>query len=169
MFSSFNAYWICYIIVLICGCVIIYNWRRFEQISHKSLYLLTLVASAYLCYGPLDCIVNVSHELDLAKEYRQYQQQVIIPMEERVNDAMLPDGFYYFYCEITQVETEVVDNFVVYTYSFGAVDYIENSDIYQYKTTQVLNENTQYLLVMDSLNTKAAEDDQIVTVWGLIN
>lgn len=81
----------------------------------------------------------------------------------------MPDGYYYIGCEINNVEVEIIDGVCIYTYTFGVIDCEGREDFYQWQSENILNLDTQYLLVMDSLATNITIDDQITVVWECVD
>lgn len=172
--GNFKIYWALYIPVL-CLCIyLVYKWDKImstvlDNESPWDIYGVMLVVCVYLCIGPLGNLINIVPELKLAKEYREYKQEVIIPTEVQYHNAEIPDGFYYLGVEIVEFNAYVHDEECWYVYTFGTVDYEEHENCYMYETTELLDPDVPYLLVMDSLATDTLEDDCISVVWKCVD
>lgn len=164
----YNIYWIFHIAMIATAISIVYNWNKIKESETTAKYISFGLICFYLCCGPFYCIFQTSYDIEQAREYQQYKQQVITPIQEQYNNATLPDGYYYLGCEIVDVQGTVVDGEYEYLYSFGVIDYEKRDDIYAYSSNQALNPDVPYLLVMDSLGTENTTDDVINVVWACI-
>lgn len=165
----FILYWVIYLLILLLFTIVVYDWKKTEKKNAVYLYIIAILSCTYLIFGPLYCIFAVQPDLKLAEEYKAYQQQVITPIYEQYNNTKLPDGYYYIGCEINNVEAEIIDGVCIYTYTFEVIDCEGRNDFYQWQSENVLNLDTQYLLVMDSLATNITTDDQISVIWECVN
>lgn len=163
----YNIYWIFYMVLICVAILIAYYWDKIKEHEVIGQYIAFFLIAIYLFCGPFQCIFQTSHDIELAKEYQAYNQQVIIPMEEQYNDALLPDGYYYLGCEIVDMQSEQTEDGIVYTYTFGTVD-MDRQDLYQYESYELLNPDVPYLLTMDSLTTTPTTDDVITVVWACV-
>lgn len=166
--TMYNIYWIFHIVMIAIAISIAYSWDKINKNETTAKYTAYFLICFYLCCGPLYCILQTSHDIEQAREYQAYQQQVITPVQEQYNNATLPDGYYYIGCEIVDIKGEIIEGEYQYLYSFGVVDCDGREDIYVYSSTQLLNPDVPYLLVMDSLGTNKTTDDVINVVWACV-